>query len=325
MLSVGQKRPRGLQRGDRLRVWAFGLSQQLFSFLGPRLTFWLVRRALLPVIRRSSAPAKIRRNINRAYPQASKAQRQAIEDKVIGSAPDTVAEFLLQPYWRRNAGRILDHNFDEAWLQPYVKNDKPALFLLGHFTGWQASLMAMSGILQQVWMVYAPPKNRLMDPYFCEKRIVPQGVKQGAWRLLPRDLPGLHKQLSKHVRTGGSLLYLLDAPLPGPMLPFLGLTSPTTLAPYQMAVRQQLPLIPLNCHFDQRSLRFRIAAEPPLEAKGSRAEDAVELATRMNAVYSRWIREQPTQWYWVGKFFEPNSDWEARQKRKAQASSSTSQ
>lgn len=321
MLSVGQKRPEGLQRGDRLSAWAFRFGQQIFSLLGPRFTFWIIRRALLPLIRRSSTPAKILGNVKRAYPDATAEERQAIVDGVIWSAPETAAELMLQPYWRHNAGRILDHNFDDAWLQPYVKNEKPAMYLLGHFTGWEASVMAMSGILERVWAVYAPPKNPLMEPYFCEKRI----LQSRTWRLLPRDLPRLQNQLNSHVGSGGSLLYLLDAPLPGPMLPFLGLKSPTTIAPYQMAAKKGLPIIPLKCSFDQQAMRFRIEAEQPLEAKGSSAEDVIKLATDMNAVYSRWIRERPTQWYWTGKFFEPNAQWEARQKRQAQASNSTSQ
>ena len=181
--------------------------------------------------------------------------------------------------------------------------------------------MAMSRKISNVWVLYAPPKNPLMEPIFREQRVCP---KKG-WRLIPRDLHNLQGALSRHLREGGSLLYLLDTPLPGPMLPFLGLTSPTALAPYQMAARQGAPLIPLKCQFQRKGRHLQIEAQQPIFADGKGAEAAQVLATQMNAVYSDWIRERPTQWYWTGKFFEPNAQWEARKQRSAQSSNSTSQ
>ena len=89
--------------------------------------------------------------------------------------------------------------------------------------------------------VYAPPRNPLLEAHFRDGRI----VNHDYWTLYPRDLKGLQEKLAQAViEDGSSLIYALDAPLPGPMLPFLGLKSPTALKPYELAAKVGMPIIP---------------------------------------------------------------------------------
>lgn len=325
MLSIGQKRPDGLRRGDRAAAVLFRLFRRVFSALGPRFTFWLFRMIVVRPYRRSSPAKVVRRNVDLAYAQSTQAERDSIVDGVTSTLPMAMVELLLQPYWYRHSERLTTHNLDADWLQPYLKNEKQAMFLIGHFSGWEPNIVTLSRHIQQAVGIYAPPKNALLEPYLREKRVAPGST----FTLYPRDRRGLQGELAQYLKDGKSLIYALDAPLPGPMLPLLGLESPTTLRPYQMVAEVGAPIIPLKCYRVPSKIEFVIEAQEPLFAKGTQPDDIVDFATRMNAVYSAWIRETPTQWYWPNGIFRPHPIWvkreNARAARQAQASSSTSQ
>ena len=292
----------------------------LFSALGPRFTFWFFRKVLTTVSRRSSNAKGvqknvkiIRQNVETAYADASVDQQRAIIDAVVTAMPEAMAELMLQPYWRQHGEALTRHNLDAPWMQPYARNERQAIFVLGHFLGWEPNIMTLSRHLRHVHAAYAPPKNPLLEPFFAQHRL----ATGATWTMLPRDLKGLQARLAKAFAGGSSLLYVLDAPLPGPMLPFMGLTSPTTLRPYQTAVDAGVPIIPLKMGRELGTLRFWIEAQEPLFATGKDQAAVIDLATRMNDHYSAWIREDPTQWYWTGQFFKPNRLWQRRELARA--------
>ena len=138
MLSLGQKRPEGLPRGSRLTASHIPNNAGFFCLLGPRLTFgfigWLGNRRY-----HKSSPAKvIRRNVELVYAHMPADQRETIIEGIYDNVPRAMAEFILQPYWKRYGPRRTRHNLDADWLQPYLNNERQALFLLGHMAGWEA-------------------------------------------------------------------------------------------------------------------------------------------------------------------------------------------
>ena len=309
MLSLGQVRPEKLRRGDRWVACCYRAAVWLFSRLGPRFTYWLFDRFFARAYARSRAMLVIARNINLAYAQAPEAEREALIAAVAKAQTATAAELMLQDHWRRSGIKWTRHNLDAQWLRPYAENAKQALFLVGHFAGWEPNIMTLSRYLRNVVGIYAPPKNPLLETFFRERRV----VKAANWRILPRDMPGLQARLAQEFADGASLLYALDAPLPGPMLPFMGLTSPTTLKPYALAAAAGAPIIPLHCGRDRSGLGFWIEAQPPIHPEGSSEEAVLAFATAMNQVYSQWIHANPDHWYWTGNFFQPNARWQARE------------
>ncbi len=319
MLSIGQVRPDKLRRGDRLAAFLYGSTIRLFSLLGPRFTFAVFRRFMLRSYLRSRPATLIRRNIDLVYADKSAGEREELVTKVAREQVGNAAELMLQDHWRRSSLRWTRHNLDADWLQPYVRNEKPALLILGHFAGWEANAMTLSRYFENVMGIYAPPKNPLLESYFRERR----AVKGASWVYCPRDLPDMRARIQGHLGSGGSMLYLLDAPLPGPMLPFLDRESPTTLGPYTMAARAGIPLLPVYCGRDREGVGFWIEVQKPIYAEGRDQAAVIDFATRMNGVYSDWIRANPDQWYWTANFFRPNARWEAKRAAKAKRSKSS--
>ena len=311
MLGLGDKRPEKIKVSHRAEALVVGVLRWVLCRLGPRISYGLFRRFLRPRLAKSGPVATIERNIEQVFQDREPEFRHALKERVVDGMSDAMTEFALQDFWHRRSLQSTEHNLDAPWLQPYLRNEKPAIYLIGHFQGWEVNILTLTGFVRNVLGIYRPPKNPLLEVYFRDRRT----VDRSGMDLVPRDYKGLGKRLAGHLASGGSLMYALDAPLPGPMLPFLGLKSPTTLVPYGLAAQHKVPIIPLKCGKRGQG-RFFIEVLDPLFAGGETAEDIEALAVQMNAIYSDWIREMPEQWYWADKFFIPNDRWEARRSEK---------
>jgi KDO2-lipid IV(A) lauroyltransferase len=105
------------------------------------------------------------------------------------------------------------------------------------------------------------------------------------------------------LRSGGVLGLLSDLEvrrLRGEFVPFLGIPALTLSAPAALARAAGVPLVPARCTFDERSGRWRLCIEEPLELEPDlpREQARSRLLARQNEVFGRWIRAQPEQWAW---------------------------
>jgi KDO2-lipid IV(A) lauroyltransferase len=100
--------------------------------------------------------------------------------------------------------------------------------------------------------------------------------------------------------SGGTLGLLCDLEvrrLAGEHVPFFGREALTMSAPAALARASGLPLVPVRCVL--RGDEYVLDVEPPLElGSGDRRAAQLDLLTRLNATYERWIRETPEQWVW---------------------------
>lgn len=103
------------------------------------------------------------------------------------------------------------------------------------------------------------------------------------------------------LRRGNTLGLLCDLEvrrLSNVVAPFFGRPALTMTAPAALARATGLPLVPVRCV--ARGERYEMIVDEPLELARSRSRDAaqLDLLTRLNAVYERWIRNDPDQWVW---------------------------
>lgn len=86
----------------------------------------------------------------------------------------------------------------------------------------------------------------------------------------------------------------------GLAIPFLGRDAMTAPAVAQLALRFNLPIIPVHI-VRLGNGRFRMVCEAPLQAKrtGDRHADIRSICVAMNETLERWIRERPGAWLWL--------------------------
>lgn len=109
------------------------------------------------------------------------------------------------------------------------------------------------------------------------------------------------RRLLKVLGKGETLGLLCDLEvrrLDGEFLPFFGRKALTMTAPAALARASGLPLVPVRCV--HRDRRYRLSADDPLDLREDlpREEAQLELLSRLNLTYERWIRETPEQWSW---------------------------
>lgn len=123
-------------------------------------------------------------------------------------------------------------------------------------------------------------------------------------------LPAFHKgatgarAMLRHVLKEGGVMILVDQRLGGaPLLDFLGAPAETSLAPAQLALRAQVPLLTAAAFRTPEG--FRVRFEPLIEPAAPEVM-MKEVNTRMGA----WIDEAPEQWFWLHR------RWRVRERRR---------
>ena len=165
------------------------------------------------------------------------------------------------------------------------------VILPGHFGNWELIGVAarMVGIIAAGF--YRPLNNPLTNRLVYDQRAL------SGHRMLAKALKGVgSRQALALLKRGGTLVMIADQHFSGGVTaPLLGAPAMTTPAPYLLARHTGAAVVPVRC---QRlgGHRCRIACEPPLELAGL---DQIAAAAAINAVFERWILDDPSQWLWL--------------------------
>ena len=118
-------------------------------------------------------------------------------------------------------------------------------------------------------------------------------------RTLAQDAPA--REVLGVLRRGASLGLVCDLEVrrvDGVFADFLGLPALTMTAPAALARNTGLPVVPVRCV--ARGRRYLLSVEEPLHLRTELGRAAAQraLLEGLNAVFGRWIREDPEQWAW---------------------------
>ncbi len=171
---------------------------------------------------------------------------------------------------------------------------KPILFPSAHQANWELLPLAARDLGAPLHVVYRAANNPLFDEAIAKFRgnitlsVVPKGAS-GA-----RQLIGILKR-------GECIGMLIDQKMnDGISVPFFGEPAMTAPAIAQLARRQDIAIIPVQCE-RLPGPAFRITFNEPLSAKRSddRDQDIREVMTELNQFIEGCIRQNPGQWLWL--------------------------
>jgi KDO2-lipid IV(A) lauroyltransferase len=116
---------------------------------------------------------------------------------------------------------------------------------------------------------------------------------------LAQDEPA--RRVLEILRRGATLGILCDLEvrrLDGRFVPFFGRPALTMTAPAALARAARASIVPVRCV--ARGPRYLMSAEAPLALRPELDRDRAQqlLLGQLNAVFERWIREDPEQWAW---------------------------
>ena len=236
-------------------------------------------------------------NLRQAFPEMSLAERVTVIDAVWDNLGRVVGEFPhLATFKQTPKGPGWEIEGEEHIAALKATGGK-ALFFSGHFGNWELILPIASSFDLAVSGFYRAASNKRADVLIQSLR--ERGLNQHVSMF--RKGPEGARAALLHLQSGGSLGLLVDQKMnDGIAVPFFGRPAMTAPALAQLALRFQVPIIPVHV-VRLGPARFRLVCEPPLivSPTGDKKTDTYMILRTVNATLERWIRADPASWLWL--------------------------
>lgn len=235
-----------------------------------------------------------RRNLERAFPEKSRAEIDAILrgmwdnlGRVIAEYPhlDEIGDFGPGGRVEVVGGEHIDRLREDG---------KAGILVSGHLANWEVQSVTSRKLGVELALVYRAPNNPYVGHLLTDLRGAASGTH------IPKGAEGARVML-RVLTKGGHVGMLIDQKMnDGIPVSFFGRDAMTAPAAAQLALRLNIPLVPARTE-RLGGARFRITVLPPVEppATGDRNADVRILMGRLNHLLEQWIRERPADWLWV--------------------------
>lgn len=234
-------------------------------------------------------------NLRRAYPELSSARVTRLVQTNFWHIGVSGVEMLRLDMFRRGTDD-LERHFDFVDLQHLhdaLSLGKGVILLTGHLGFWEAGHYVFPELGFSSDAVTKPMKNPLTDTYFSNIRASFGGglidSRKGARKIL------------KSLQQGRVVGILLDQHISPPgsvATSFFGRQAYTTTAVTNLAMKYQVPVVPMFCHRLPDD-RYKIWAEPMLLLEGEGERTVKENTQLLTDIIERAVRRDPSQWFWM--------------------------
>jgi KDO2-lipid IV(A) lauroyltransferase len=240
--------------------------------------------------------ARALENLARAFPEMAAGERERIARAMWENLGRVMAEGLL-------IERILDEGRVEADVTSQAilaEFNGRGVYASMHYGNWEFVAWPLTAWGCPTVGIYRPLDNPLLDA-----RVTGLRGKIYVGGLLGKgtDAP---RRLFAHARAGHPVGMLADLrEMRGVAVPFFGHPAPSTPLPALIARGLDLPLI-AGRTMRQGGVRFRVETERvPVPRTADRDADVRAATAALQAVFERWIRDDPTQWMWAHRRWDP--------------------
>lgn len=169
------------------------------------------------------------------------------------------------------------------------------LVLTGHLGFWELGFRVMPQLGYPCDAVAKPMKNPMVDDFFTR-------IRTGSGARLINSKKGA-RPILKALQQDRCVVVLLDQHIspPGAVeTNFFGRNAWTTTAITNLAMKYQVPVVPIFC-LRQKDSRYHYWADPMILLDGDGSE-AVEANTQLlTGIIESAVRKDVTQWFWMHK------------------------
>jgi len=275
---------------DRAGNAAFvGLMRLVQALPYPRriaLMGWLFAHLLAPL---AGWRRRIRANLALARPDLGPAEIPRLTRQI----PDNAGRAMAETY---SGAEFVAHirrgstigGPGMATLDAAFAEGRPAVLAVAHFGNYDAMRAALTARGWPVAGLYRPMNNPLFNRHYVA------AIEAISTPLFARGRKGLAGML-KFLRNGGFLAIGFDQYVHGgTLLRFFGLPTATPLTPAELALRHQVPLVPVAAIRQPDGLNFHIRVGEPIPES-----DPETMMQAINDDLEQLIRAHMGQWFWV--------------------------
>ena len=233
-------------------------------------------------------------NLQKVLGATSDEMKIKITENMWSNYGKTFVEYLYLYKFKNQKSHI---NFikGEDILLRIKANDRPVIFVSGHFANFELMSMEISKKKINLATIYRPLNNIFLNPFMekiRENYVCKNQIKKG--------ISGIREAI-KYIKTNHSIALMIDQRVSeGKSLPFFNHRALTTTLPAQLSLRFNCDIVPV---FLQRieSDNFNIEFYDPISPNGklNNEENKLEITMNLNKILETMILKNPDQWIWT--------------------------
>jgi KDO2-lipid IV(A) lauroyltransferase len=183
----------------------------------------------------------------------------------------------------------------EEILNKIKKNNKPVIFVSGHFANFELMSMELTKRNINLATIYRPLNNFFINPfmeYLRKKYICRNQIKKG--------LAGVKESIN-YLKNNFSVALMIDQRVSeGKRLPFFEHMALTTTLPAQMALKFNLDIVPIYIA-RKKNDNFQIEIYNPLKItnKDDNETNKLNISIKLNKILEEMISRDPGLWIWT--------------------------
>ena len=172
-----------------------------------------------------------------------------------------------------------------------ISFNKPVIFVSGHFANFELMSMEITKRKVKLATIYRPLNNFFLNPlmeYIRKKYVCKNQIKKGI---------GGVKESIQYIKAGYSIALMIDQRVSeGERLNFFNQPALTTTLPAQLALKFELPIIPV---FIERRENGTYKIEFYDEIISKNFKNKIELTQKLNSILEEMIKKNPNEWIWT--------------------------
>ncbi len=173
-------------------------------------------------------------------------------------------------------------------------DERGKIFFSGHLANWEMCPRFASSLGRKTALIYRKANNEMVDRMMCLERsknnvgIIAKGMSSA-------------KEILKILKNSGSITMLIDQKMnDGIAVPFFSHDAMTAPAIARLAMQYDAHIIPSQIIRIDRAnfvLRFHPTIKP-IKTDNNEA-DIYNVMLKINQMMESWVRENPSQWFWL--------------------------
>tara|TARA_B100000886_G_scaffold333610_1_gene287935 strand:- start:2751 stop:3608 length:858 start_codon:yes stop_codon:yes gene_type:complete len=259
------------------KIIGISLSRKFFSFLfikiGPKF----------------KSKKVIEKNLNIFSSNLSEKKKNEIIFNMWKNYGKTFIEYIFLNYFKKNNSHIQIDGKEN--LEKILKSKKPVIFVSGHFANFE--LMSMEIVKKNIKLatIYRPLNNYFLNPlmeYIRKNFVCKNQIKKGV---------GGVREAIEYIKKGYSIALMIDQRVSeGEQIDFFKKSALTTTLPAQLALKFNLPIIPVFIERNQKD-QFKIIFYPEIIPKNF--DNKYDLTKILNKQIEDMIVYKPENWIWT--------------------------
>ena len=258
------------------KLLGLNLSKKIFAFLFKRLG---------PLFKSKSI---IEKNLTNFNSNLTNEQRENIISSMWENYGITFIEYIFLKLFKEKNDLVEVTRSD---ILNKIPSNKPVIFVSGHFSNFELMSMEITKRKVKLATIYRPLNNFFLNPLMeniRKKYVCKNQIKKGI---------GGVKESIQYIKAGYSIALMIDQRVSeGERLNFFNQPALTTTLPAQLALKFELPIIPV---FIERRENGTYKIEFYDEITSKNFKNKIELTQKLNSILEEMIKKNPNEWIWT--------------------------